>query len=155
LTDARRDLELTEVQHQVVLERAKRALDRTLYELSYQQENLETIGARSIELLESESDVEPREFDQDWLFRFAEFAQRASDAQIWELWARILASAANANAIRLSPSALFLMSTLDKESAVHFEQFFNTFSSLGICPALILDGAVTRKTKSIKIDYLQ
>lgn len=134
LARAKRESDFEDIAHAGRIEVAKRALDRLLHELSYQQQNLESIGARSIRLLEATPNAKPRKFEADWLFAFAEVAQKISDEEIQELWARALASAATEEKTRLSPASLALMALLDRNTARQFDYFCKIVNSINSYP---------------------
>jgi Protein of unknown function (DUF2806) len=66
---------------------------RFLQEQFNKQENLESIGAGAIPLLEA--GARPREIEKSWLFRFSSCAEFASEEGLRKLWSKILASEAN------------------------------------------------------------
>jgi hypothetical protein len=64
-------------------------------ELEREQLNLESIQSKAIEYAEQDQGRDnARELDQDWLFRVADLAQKISDKDVQELWARAVSSAA-------------------------------------------------------------
>src|SRR6266851_2476986 len=76
LTKARRDHEIAELEHQAVLQRR---LERLRHELAREQLNLEAIERRALEFTEGDPEnANGRDIDEDWLFRFADFAQNIS-----------------------------------------------------------------------------
>lgn len=133
---AQHEFELEDIAQTGRVEVAKRALNRMLSELCDQQENLESIGARSIELLEAAPSAKPRELDPEWLFAFSELAQKISDEQVQELWARVLSSAAIEDKTRLSPAALSLLALMDKNIASQFGYFCRVVKSIQNCPRM-------------------
>jgi hypothetical protein len=124
VTKERRRFELEEIHHQEQKALAQRRLERLLIEMAREQANVEAIATRSLKLIEQdEAGDKPREADVDWMFKFMRHAQDVSDAEMQEIWARILASSVIEGRQRLSPAALQTVSLLDKRSAVDFENF--------------------------------
>ena len=136
LTAARHRLEIKEIEHKGRVARAQRAIDRTIRDLEHQQENLEVIGHRSIELLEADPSLEPREFERNWLLRFSDYAQKVSESELQELWAQVLASAAVEGETRLSPAALATMALLDQATAKQFMSFIAAMRGIGELPIM-------------------
>ncbi|QIP05983.1 DUF2806 domain-containing protein [Bradyrhizobium symbiodeficiens] len=129
LTSARREEELAELEHRAALER--RAA-RLRVELAREQTNLESIERRAVEYTERDvSNDRPREIDEDWLFKFADLAQKISDPDVQSLWARALSSASIAGATALSAPALQLLSLVDASVASQFRKFVAAQNSLG------------------------
>jgi hypothetical protein len=136
LTDERRRQELQEIEHEETMALAKRRLNRLVIEMAREQANVETIAARSLKQIEHDPDGDkPREVDDDWLFRFARYAQDVSDNDIQELWARILASAVTEGRQRVSAAALQSMSLMDNRAAKDFEKFCRAYATFGFYPA--------------------
>jgi hypothetical protein len=130
LTAARRDTELGEIDHQAALQRRFSRLKR---ELEWEQLNLEAIQAKAIEFTEEDPENnKPREIDEDWLFKFADLAQRVSDKEIRSLWSRVLSSAAIEGAPKLSAVALQTVSLLDKRSAEDLRKFIAVLAHVGV-----------------------
>ncbi len=136
LTDERRRLELEEIQHDEAKALAQRRLNRMLIEMAREEANFEAIAARSLKQIEHDPDGDKtREIDDDWLFKFARYAQTVSDSEIQELWARILASEAIEGRKGVSAAALQTMSLLDKKTAKDFENFCRAYIAFGFYPA--------------------
>jgi hypothetical protein len=132
LQGARRSQELGEVEHQKEMELARRRADRMFREMAHEQENLETISKRSLELIEEgNEDGKSRELDKEWLFRFSQYAERISDKDVQEMWANALRSAATEGQPKLSPTALLQLSLMDRDAANSFESFCRFFKSFG------------------------
>jgi len=136
LTDARRSAELSEVEHQTKLEAAKRRADRMLLEMAHEQRNFEEITKAALSFIEGEpSDSEAGDLDEDWLFRFAGFAEQISDRDLQKIWGRVLRSASIKGKQKLSAASLFQLSLIEKKAALDFEKFCKAFVSFGIFPA--------------------
>jgi hypothetical protein len=132
LIAARREYELAELEHRAALER--RAA-RLRVELAREQINLETIERRALEFAESDPGKDnAREIDEDWLFKFADLAQKVSNADVQSLWARALSSAAVEGGALLSAAALQTLGLLDKDIAESFRKFVAAFARLGFVP---------------------
>jgi hypothetical protein len=135
IASERRRQELEEIQHEEHKALARRHLNRLLIEMARQEENFETIAARSLKQIEHDpAGDKSREIEDDWLFKFAHYAQDVSDSEIQELWARILASAAIEGRQRVSAAALQAMSLLDNRSANDLEKFFRVHVTFGCYP---------------------
>jgi hypothetical protein len=103
LATVRREQEAAEFDHRAALERRAQ---RLRIELAREQMNLEAIERRALEFTEHDPDnSNPREIDEDWLFKFADLAQKVSDANVQALWARALSSAAMQGPTKLSAAA--------------------------------------------------
>jgi hypothetical protein len=133
LMSERRNVELEELDHQALLERR---LNRLRHELAREQDNLEAIANKSLELLERNPNADKaREIDEDWMFAFAKFAQAVSDKEVQELWARILSSAALADGRKLSAGTLQAMSLLDAKSGEDFRKLCAAVATFTFFPA--------------------
>jgi hypothetical protein len=132
LATVRREQELAEFEHRAALER--RAA-RFRVEMAREQINLEAIERRAIEFTERAPESgDPREIDEDWLFKFADLAQKVSDDDVQALWARALSSAAMQGAPRLSAAALQTLGLFDKNIAESFKSFVAVRALLGFLP---------------------
>jgi hypothetical protein len=132
LNNARREQELAELEHHAVLQR--RAA-RLRYELAREQTNLEKIELRALALIEGNPEnANAREIDNDWLFRFADFAQKVSDNDVQNLWAHALSSAAIGSLPRLSAAALQTLSLFDSHIAEEFRKFVTVVVRIGFMP---------------------
>lgn len=128
MTEARRADEMQEIEHQAALQR--RAM-RLRHELAREQLNLEAIERRALVLVEQDSSNDKsRELDDDWLSRFADLAQKVSDKDIQEIWARVLSSAALDTKARVSAAALQLLALMDGDVAKQFAKFCSLESKL-------------------------
>jgi hypothetical protein len=135
ITTERRQQELEEFQHEEDKALARQHLKRLLIEMARQEENFEAITAQSLKQIEHDpAGDKGRKIEDDWLFKFARYAQDVSNSKIQELWARILASAAIEGKQRVSAAALQAMSLLDSRSAKDLEKFFRVYVTFGCCP---------------------
>lgn len=136
ITDARRAAELSEIEHQKRLALAKRRAERMIVEMAREQDNLESVIQQSLNLIESEpGDSEASVLDEDWLFRFARYAEQVSDKDLHQIWARVLRSASVKGKQKLSAAALLQLSLIDKAAALDFEKFCKVFKTFGMFPA--------------------
>jgi hypothetical protein len=135
LTGERRRQELEEIQHQETRALAQRRLRRLMMEMAREEANFEAIAARSLKQIEHNPDGDKkREIDDDWMFKFARYAQDVSDKEVQELWARILTSSAIEGALRISAASLQAMSLIDKTAATDFEKFCAVYKTLRCYP---------------------
>ena len=154
LTAERRKQELEEIDHQAVKLLAQQRLKRLVVEMAREQANFEAIATRSLQLIEYDPQSDhARDIDDDWMFKFARYAQDVSDKDIQELWARILSSAAIEGAQLLSPAALQTMSLIDRASATDFEKFCRVFATFGVYPSH--RDALSRETQHINLGNLR
>jgi hypothetical protein len=128
----RREQEVAEFDHLAALER--RAA-RLRVELAREQLNLEAIERSAIRYTESDpGNSKSQELDEDWLFRFADLAQKVSDKDIQALWGRALASAAVEGAPTLSAAALQTLGLFDAGIAESFRKFVAVVSKITYFP---------------------
>jgi hypothetical protein len=147
---ARRTYEVAELDHQAVL---RRRADRLRHELAREQLNLEAIERRAIELTEADaSNKAARELDNDWLFRFADLAQKVSDSDVQELWARALSSAAVEGASKLSAASLQMLGLFDNQTAQHFRRFVAVVRALNGVPRAHIPA---KEPQDIDLDWLR
>ncbi len=134
LVDARRQYELSEIDHQGLV---RRRLDRAYNEFRREQQNLKSIEKKAIEFAEHDPESDKaREIDQDWIFRAADLAQKISDKDVQELWACAFSSAAIETSKPLSAAALQTLGLFDKRAAHDFRKFIMIAQRLGFFPAI-------------------
>jgi hypothetical protein len=132
LTEARQNREITELDHRALLQRR---LERLRHELAREQLNLEAIERQALEFTEGDPEnANARDIDEDWLFRFADFAQKVSDVDVQNLWARALSSAAIEGLPRLSAAALQTLGLFDGHIAGDFKKFVTVIVRIGFMP---------------------
>jgi hypothetical protein len=134
LANAERQLEFQEIEHSGRQGLAVRRLDRLLKEITREQENLEAVILDAVERIEK-LDAQASRPDDDWLLRFSEYAQKVSDTEIRKLWSQALASATTQDFCRLSPSALSLLSIMDRRAAQDFQVFCQLHDQFGDLPS--------------------
>jgi hypothetical protein len=135
LIKAKHNTELEEADHELRLTLARRRADRMFHEMAQEQNNLEAITSRALDLIESQPNAMISTLDMDWVLRFAEYAQKISDKEVQELWARILSFSATEQKSKMSPASLLLMSQLDRRAASDFETFCLYNSAFGVFPS--------------------
>jgi Protein of unknown function (DUF2806) len=134
LGSARREQEISEFEHREALERRAQ---RFRVEMAREQINLDAIEKHALEYTEQDPDnVNPREIDEDWLFKFADLAQKVSDRDVQGLWARALSSAAMQGSPKLSAAALQTLSLFDGDIAASFKKFVAVIVRIGFFPYL-------------------
>lgn len=92
----------------------RRAVERFIHEEAKKQENIEQITEKAIPLLEN--DAKPQDISSDWLMDFFDKCRTASDAQIQEVWARLLAGEANCSG-SYSRRTIGIVSTMSQRDA--------------------------------------
>jgi|GEM_PF-5367033 len=132
LATARREQEIAEFEHRAALDR--RAA-RFRVEMIREQQNLEAIERRALEYTESAPENgNAREIDEDWIFKFADLAQKVSDRDVQSLWARALSSAAMQGRPKLSAAALQTLGLFDKHMAESFRRTVAAIAAVGCLP---------------------
>jgi hypothetical protein len=112
--EAMADVEVTEIQ--------QRGIARLIIEEGKKQENIESITAQAIPLLED--GAKPEEMENDWITNFFDKCKLISDQEMQSLWSKLLAGEAN-KAGTFSKRTIELVSQLDKADA----QLFTIFCS--------------------------
>lgn len=98
----------------------RRAIERVIAEETKKQENLEAIYGKTFALLEPSTSPETiRSIDDDWLVAHSEKARLASDDEMQNLWAKILAKQANKPG-SFNKRCLNVVSVLEKYDAEYF-----------------------------------
>lgn len=114
--EAKADLIRAETQIEIS-DRQRRALVRFFNEEAKKQANIEEITEKAIPLLNE--DASPQDMEDDWITNFFDKCRIVSDEDMQRLWARILASEANAPGF-FSRQTVNLLSDLDKRDAELF-----------------------------------
>ncbi len=122
----------------------QRAEHRRIEEDVRQQKIVESVVNRAIPHLNENSD--PRGMDDDWIDNLFNKCRTASNEEIQELWARILAGEAN-TPNTFSKRTINIVSDLDKSDA----ELFSTLCRFG----WIIDGVVVPVVISMKADIYQ
>jgi len=95
----------------------RRAMHRFLEEEAKKQANIEEITKKALPLVEENS--APQNVEDDWIINFFDKCRIVSDAEMQQLWARILASEANRPGA-FSKRTVNLLGDLDKSDAELF-----------------------------------
>lgn len=119
-----------------ISEMEQRALIRMVHEEGQKQENIESITAKAIPLLEEHA--KPEAVERDWLAQFFDRCRLVSDDEVQSLWASILAGQANRPG-SFSKKTLDLVSTLEKADAQLFTRFCTFAWMVDGVTAMILD----------------
>jgi len=116
--EAEADQIRTESQIQVT-DLHKRAMRRFLEEEAKKQSNMESITAKALPLLEEKSS--PQNVEDDWITNFFDKSRIVSDADMQQLWSKVLAGEANAPG-KFSKRTVNLLAELDKRDAELFTE---------------------------------
>jgi Protein of unknown function (DUF2806) len=122
------DIKRTELQ--------KRALQRFVNEEVKKQENIESITAKALPLLEDKS--EPQKMEDDWISNFFDKCRIVSDNEMQTLWSKVLAGEANAPGA-FSKRTVNTLGSLDKSDAILFEKLCTFVWDVGDAMPLIFD----------------
>jgi hypothetical protein len=114
----------------------RRAVHRFLEEEAKKQENIEEITQKALPLLEEES--APLNIEDDWVTNFFDKSRSVSDADMQQLWARVLAAKSNSPG-KLSRRTVNLLSDLEKSDA----ELFTTLCGF----AWVIGGLVPASTR--------
>ncbi len=116
--EAQRILKLTEIKTAIEVEELRaRAASRFMNEEMTKQENIESITQKAIPNLND--DASPEDIEDDWISNFFDKCRIVSDADMQELWARVLAGQGN-NPGSFSRRTVNLLADLDKKDAELF-----------------------------------
>lgn len=102
---------------------SERAVKRMVAEEVKNQVNMEKILENSLSHLNPEA--RPDDIDDDWLANFFNHARYSSDAEMQDVWARILSGEANQPG-SFSKRTINLMAGISKEDALSFGKLMNT-----------------------------
>lgn len=97
----------------------RRTIHRWVEEEAKKQENMESITAKAMPLLESTSN--PKEIEDDWIVNFFDKCRLISDEQMQSLWSKILAGEANSPGT-FSRITVAVVAGIDKSDAILFTQ---------------------------------
>ena len=100
-----------------ITELHRRAFGRFITEEAKKQENIESITAKSIPLLEETA--QPQNIEDDWITNFFDKSRLISDDDMQNLWSKVLAGEANSPG-KFSKRTVNLLSSLDKNDATLF-----------------------------------
>lgn len=117
---ARAEAEASQIQAEAqikVTDLHRRALHRFLDEEAKKQQNIEAITQKALPLLEDKS--APQNMADDWIINFFDKSRIVSDADMQQLWSRVLASEANSPGV-FAKKTVNLLADLDKSDAELF-----------------------------------
>ncbi len=137
IAKAEAEASLIEAETQIqITDLHRRALHRFVEEEAQKQANIESITADSLPLLEDNSS--PGNVDDDWITNFFDKCRIVSDADMQQLWSRVLAGEANKPGA-FSRRTVNLISDLDKRDADLFTNLCRFGWMMGKMTPLIFD----------------
>jgi hypothetical protein len=137
-------IEVTEIQ--------QRGLTRLIIEEGKKQENIESVTAQAIPLLEE--DAKPEEIEDDWLANFFDKCKLISDQEMQSLWSKLLAGEAN-KAGTFSKRTVEHVSQLDRADAQLFTNFCSyTWKIGGTRPLIFTDDDPIYAERGLSFDKL-
>jgi hypothetical protein len=95
----------------------RRALHRFLHEEAKKQFNIESITQKALPAIHDKA--RPQEIEADWITNFFDKCRLISDAEMQDIWSKILAGEANAPG-RYSKRTVNLLASFDKKDAELF-----------------------------------
>ena len=128
LIRAKSEIEITDLQ--------RRAMHRFVEEEAQRQENMESITEKALSGLNDESD--PSKMEDDWVANFFDKSRIVSDAEMQEIWAKVLSGEANIPGTYSKRTVNFL-GDLDKRDAVLFQNLCRFGWIIGNFTPLIFD----------------
>ena len=137
IAKANADVALIEAQSEIqITDLHRRAAQRWLNEEAQRQKNIEDITKQAIPHLAENTDAS--KVDNDWITNFFDKARIISDAEMQELWARVLAGEANSPG-NYSKRTVNALGGIDKNDAALFIKLCSFCGILGGITPLILD----------------
>ena len=132
---AQSDIEIVDLQAASLMERAD---FRIAVEQVVQQMNIETIITKALDHLEERA--VPHEMDNDWVLNFFDKCKYASDEQMQEVWAKLIAGEAN-NPGTFSRKTVNVVGDLDSNAANLFSTYCRFVFGVGNqgVPLIVLD----------------
>ena len=132
---AESDIEIADLQAASLVQRAD---FRIAVEQVVQQMNIETIITKALDHLEERA--VPHEMDNDWVLNFFDKCKYASDEQMQELWAKLIAGEAN-NPGTFSRKTVNVVGDLDSNAASLFATYCRFVIGVGNrgVPLIVLD----------------
>lgn len=128
LIHAKSEIEITDLH--------RRAMHRFVEEEAQRQENMESITKKALPGLNEESD--PSKMEDDWVTNFFDKSRIVSDAEMQEIWAKVLSGEANAPGTYSKRTVNFL-GDLDKRDAELFQNLCSFGWRIGNFTPLIFD----------------
>ncbi len=128
---------LVEAESQIqITELHRRAMHRFIEEEAQKQANIETITSDSLPLLEDNSS--PEKVEDDWITNFFDKCRIVSDAEMQQLWSKVLAGEANKPGA-FSRRTVNLIADLEKSDADLFTNLCRFGWMIGNVAPLIFD----------------
>ncbi len=121
-------IEITNLHH--------RALQRFIIEEAKKQNNIESITAKALPLLEEKA--QPQNVEDDWITNFFDRCRLISDEEMQMLWSKLLAGEANSPG-KYSKRTVNLLASLDKTEAHLFTQLCTFCWVIYDASALVFD----------------
>lgn len=112
----------------------RRAMNRFLEEEAKKQQNIENITSKALPNVGENST--PEKIENDWLTIFFNKCRLISDAEMQNLWAKVLAGEANKPG-KFSKRTIAVLGSLDKANAMLFQQLCSFGWSMGDIVPLI------------------
>jgi len=135
--DADRIKAIAKIRTQIEIEDlTQRALGRFLAEETKKQDNMESITAKALPLLEANS--KPEEINNDWITNFFDKCRLISDEEMQNIWAKVLSGEANAPG-KYSKRTVNFLGSLDKYDAAIFSELCSFAWVIEIITPLIYD----------------
>jgi len=117
----------------------RRAMHRFLEEEAKKQMNIENITQKALPLLKEES--APQNVEDDWITNFFDKSRIVSDADMQQLWAKVLAGESNTPGT-FSRRTVNLLSDLDKRDAELFNALCCFGWTCGVLIPLVFDSEI-------------
>lgn len=133
-----------------ITELKRRALHRFVEEEGRRQENIENITARALPHLSDDTDAS--KVDDDWVTNFFDKSRIVSDAEMQELWSRVLAGEANRPGSYSKRTVNFLAG-LDKRDAALFQSLCRFGWIVGTFTPLVFDGGESAVYRAAGLDF--
>jgi hypothetical protein len=145
LIEARTKIQLTEIE--------ERGLRRLAVEEGSKQNNIETISLKALPHLKE--DAKPEQLETDWITNFFDKAKLVSNAEMQDLWAKLLAQESNTpNSV--SKKAMTILSSLDVSDAQLFTRFCACVWHMGdLVPLVFPDATKTKYTGNLTFNELK
>jgi hypothetical protein len=111
-------------------------MERFVHQETRKQENIESITAQAIGLLDENAKVD--ELEEDWLAHFFKQCDTVSDKEMQSLWSRLLSGEAS-NPKTFSKRTVDFVASMDKKDAQLFTEFCQFCWNIGYSTPIILD----------------
>lgn len=134
VTRAEAEAKAATIRGEAALDLAGRAARRLRSQEMWRQDNLETVVERAVGHVTgagAEEKEHPREVEDDWLRAFVDYAQRVSNADIQDIWARILAGQMMEHRPPVSLATLDALRLLEAHQARAFRHLLQVWLTFG------------------------